>query len=136
MNPWTVDCQAPLSMEFSKQEYWNMLPFPSSRDLPNPEIKPGSLALQADFLPSEPPGKLIGLLVFFILKCMSCLYILEINPLPISFANIFSYSEGCLFFLLMVSFAIQKPLGLIRSHFLIFIFTTLRVGSKTCWYNL
>ena len=92
-------------MEFSKQEYWNMLPFPSSRDLPNPEIKPGSLALQADFLPSEPPGKLIGLLVFFILKCMSCLYILEINPLPISFANIFSYSEGCLFFLLMVSFA-------------------------------
>ena len=47
-------------MEFSKQEYWNMLPFPSSRDLPNPEIKPGSLALQVDSLRTEPPGKPIS----------------------------------------------------------------------------
>ena len=47
--PWTVAHQAPLSMEFSRQEYWNGLPFPSPGDLLNPRIKPGSLALQADF---------------------------------------------------------------------------------------
>ena len=51
----------------------------------------------------------IDLFVFLILSCMSCLYILEINPLSIaSFANIFSHSEGCLFILFMVSFAVQK----------------------------
>ena len=48
---------APLSMEFSRQEYWSGLSFPSPEDLPNPGIKPGTLALQADFLPSELPGK-------------------------------------------------------------------------------
>ena len=42
--PWTVACQAPLSMEFSRQESWNGLPFPSPEDLPNPGIKPTSLA--------------------------------------------------------------------------------------------
>ena len=55
--PWTVAYQAPQPMEFSRQEYWSGLPFPSPGDLPNPGIKPGSLALQADALPSEPPGK-------------------------------------------------------------------------------
>ena len=48
--------QAPPPMGFSRQEYWNGLPFPSPGDLPNPGIEPGSLALQADSLPSEPPG--------------------------------------------------------------------------------
>ena len=55
-----MDCiawQAPLSMEFSRQEYWSGLPFPSPGHLPDPGIKPRSLALQADSLPSEPPGK-------------------------------------------------------------------------------
>ena len=56
-NPWTVACQAPLSMEFSRQEYWSGLPFPSLGDLPKPGIEPRSSALQADFLPSEPLGK-------------------------------------------------------------------------------
>ena len=55
--PWTVACQAPLSMGFSTQEYWSGLPFPSPEDLPNPGIKPGSPALQADALPSKPPGR-------------------------------------------------------------------------------
>ena len=55
--PWTVAYQAPQSMEFSRQEYWSGLPFPSPGDLPNPGIEPGSPALQADALPSEPPGK-------------------------------------------------------------------------------
>ena len=54
---WTIVCQTPLSMEFSRQEYWNRLPFSSSGDLPYPGIKPRSSALQADSLPSEPPGK-------------------------------------------------------------------------------
>ena len=51
--PWTVACQAPPSMEFSSQEYWSGLPFPSPGDLPNPGIKPGSPALQIDFLSPE-----------------------------------------------------------------------------------
>ena len=55
--PWTVAYQAPLSMEFSRQEYWSGLPFPSPGDLPNPGIEPRSPALQADTLLSEPPGK-------------------------------------------------------------------------------
>ena len=56
VTPWTVAYHAPLSMGFSRQEYWSGLPFPSSEDLPNPGMEPGSLALQADALPSEPPG--------------------------------------------------------------------------------
>ena len=47
--PWTVACRAPLSMGFPRQEYWSGLPFPSPGDLPDPEIEPGSSALQADF---------------------------------------------------------------------------------------
>ena len=54
--PWTVVCQAPLVMEFSRQEYWSRLPFPSPWDLPNPTIELGSPALQADSLPHELPG--------------------------------------------------------------------------------
>ena len=56
-NPWTVAHQAPLSMGFSRQEYWSGLPFPSPGDLPNPGIEPRSPTLQADALTSEPPGK-------------------------------------------------------------------------------
>ena len=56
VTPWTVAYQAPPSMEFSMQEYWSGLPFPSPGDLPNPGIEPGCPALQADALPSEPPG--------------------------------------------------------------------------------
>ena len=57
VTPWTLAYQASLSMGFSRQEYWSGVPFPSPGDLPNPGIKPGSPALQADTLPSEPPGK-------------------------------------------------------------------------------
>ena len=55
--PWTVAYLAPPSMGFSRQEYWNGLPFPSSGDLPNLGIEPRSPAFQAGSLPSEPPGK-------------------------------------------------------------------------------
>ena len=54
--PWTIDYQVPPSMGFSRQEYWSGLPFPAPGDLPNPGIEPQSPALQADALPSEPPG--------------------------------------------------------------------------------
>ena len=53
--PWTVVHQAPLSMEFPKQEYWSWLQFPSPGDLSNPGIEPESPALQADALLSETP---------------------------------------------------------------------------------
>ena len=56
-DPVDIACQAPLSMGFSRQEYWSGLPFLSPGDLPDPGIKPGSPALQADALSSEPPGK-------------------------------------------------------------------------------
>ena len=55
--PWTVTYQALLSMGFSKQEYWSGLRFPSPGDPLDPGIEPGSPALQADALTSEPPGK-------------------------------------------------------------------------------
>ena len=57
MTPWDVAQKAPLSMGFSRQEYWSGLPFPSPGDLPDPGMEPGSPALQADSLPSEPPGE-------------------------------------------------------------------------------
>ena len=55
--PWTVAHQASLSMGFSRQEYWNGLPFPSPGDLPDPGMEPGSPALQAESLLTEPTGK-------------------------------------------------------------------------------
>ena len=54
--PWTVTHQAPPSMGFSRQEYWNGLPFPSPGDLPDPGIEPRSPTLQADIVTSEPSG--------------------------------------------------------------------------------
>ena len=73
---------------------------------------------------------LIGLFVFLVLNCMSCLYILEINPLSVvSLAIIFSHSEGWLFTLLIISFAVQKPLSLIRSHLFTFVFISITLGG-------
>ena len=73
---------------------------------------------------------LIWLVVFLALSCMSCLYILEIDPLSVvSLAIIFSHSEGCLFTLLIVSFAVQKLLGLIRSHLFTFVFISVTLGD-------
>ena len=73
---------------------------------------------------------LIGLFVFLLLSCMSRLYTLDINPLLVAlFANIFSHSEGYLFLLFMVSFAVQKLLSLIRSHLFIFVFIFITLGG-------
>ena len=55
--PWTIAYQVPLSMGFSRQEHWSVLPFPSPGDIPDPEIEPLSPTLQADSLLSELPEK-------------------------------------------------------------------------------
>ena len=76
------------------------------------------------------PHFFIGLFVFLVLSCVNCLCILEINPLSVvSFAIIFSYPEGCLFTLLIVSFAVQKLLHLIRSHLFTFVFILVTLGG-------
>ena len=68
---------------------------------------------------------LIGLFIFLVLSCMSCLYVFEINSLSVaSFAIIFSHSEGCLFTLLIVFFVVQ-----IRSHLFIFAFISITQGG-------
>ena len=73
---------------------------------------------------------LIGLFVFLALSYMSCLYILEINPLSfVSLAVIFSCSEGCLFILLIVSFVVQKLLTLIRSYLFASVFISITLGG-------
>ena len=71
-----------------------------------------------------------GLFAFLVLSRMSCLYILEINPLSVvSFAIIFSHSEGYLCTLLIVSFAVQKILSLIKSHLFTFVFISISLGG-------
>ena len=78
------------------------------------------------------PLFLIGLFGFLALSCVSCLYILETNPLSVvSFAIIFSHSEGCLFTLLMVSFAVQKLLSLIKFHLFIFVLISITWGDRS-----
>ena len=73
---------------------------------------------------------LIRLFVFLVLSFMSYLYILEINPLSVvSFAIIFSHSEGCLFTLLIVYFAVQKRL--IRSHLFTFVYISITLGGES-----
>ena len=72
---------------------------------------------------------LIVLFIFLVLSCMSCLYILEINSLSVSFAVIFSHSEGFLITLLVLFFVVQKLLSLIRSHLFIFVFISITLGG-------
>ena len=76
------------------------------------------------------PHFFIGLFLFLALSYMSCLCILEINPLSVvSFAIIFSYSENCLLILVIVSFAVQKLLSLFRSHLFAFVFISINLGG-------
>ena len=76
------------------------------------------------------PHFLIGLFVFLVLSYMSCLHILEINPLSVvSFAIIFSHSKGCLFTLLIVSFAVHQLLSLIRFDLFTFVFISITLGG-------
>ena len=77
--PWTVAYQAPPSMGFSRQEYWSGVPLPSPGDLPDPGIEPGSPTLQADALPSEPPGVTLIFKVTFILFLKILIYSLKLK---------------------------------------------------------
>jgi len=75
MTSWTVSCQAPLSMEFSRQEYWSGLPFPSSGDPPDPEITPRLFRLlfwQADYLVLCHPGSPLYIFLCFIRTSKAC----------------------------------------------------------------
>ena len=129
--PWTVFCQAPLSMGFSRQEYWSGLPFLFPGDFPDAGIKPAwqilyllsSLILSIFLCAFWPSVCLLQRNVyldllpifslfffFFILRCMSYLYILEINPLSVAlFANVFSHFVGCLFFFFYGFLCLAKP---------------------------
>ena len=72
----------------------------------------------------------IGLLDFLLLNCKNCLYVLEIKPLSVtSFEIIFSHSVSCLFVFFLVSFAVQKLVSLIRSHWFIFAFVSVALGD-------
>ena len=66
VTPWTIAHQAPLSMEFSRQEYWSGLPFPSAEDLLYPGIKLGPPALASKFFTTEPPGKPNRVIIQFV----------------------------------------------------------------------
>ena len=73
----------------------------------------------------------IGLFAFLVLSCISCLYILEINLLSVVSLDIIFYdSEGCLFTLFVVSFAVRKLLNLIRPHLFIFVFVSITLGGE------
>ena len=63
VTPWTVACQAPLSIRFSRQEYWSGLPFPSPEDLPDPGVESAYPALAGGFFTTEPAGKPNGILL-------------------------------------------------------------------------
>ena len=65
--PWTVACQAPLSVGFSRQEYWSGFPCPASGDIPDPGIETKSHALQADSLPTKPTGKPIYIVYLYLI---------------------------------------------------------------------
>ena len=94
-------------MEFSGQEYWNELPFPTPGDLTNPGNE------HASSVSPELTGK------FFI----------TIPPAKSKFANIFSHSTSCIFISSMVSFAVQKLLSLIRFHLFVFAFISFALGD-------
>ena len=76
--PWTVAYQAPLSMRFSRQGYWNGLPFPSPGDLPNPGIEPKCPALQADSLPTKLQGNIVTIRWFINGKRFKCMFYIHI----------------------------------------------------------
>ena len=65
VNPWTIARQAPLSMEYSRQEYWSGLTIPFPGDLPDPRIEPKSPTLAGGFFTNEPPGKHSAFLLWF-----------------------------------------------------------------------
>ena len=123
MTPWTVACQTPLSIGFSRQEYWSGLPFPSPGDLPNLGIEPKSRALQADSLLTKLAGKPQCIYVIPNLPIHStphlplcCLYVCSLRPcLCFCFTNRFICMRSFFFFmfyLLYFYFSVVQLVGL------------------------
>ena len=82
MAPWTVARQAPQSMEFSRQEYWSGLPWPSPGDLPNPGIEPGSPSLEADSYPLSYLGNALEVIKLNIKNSVKLCFIRKDKELP------------------------------------------------------
>ena len=84
LTPRTVVRQPPLFVEFSRQEYWSVLPFPSPENLPYPEMEPGFPALQTNSLRSEPPGKpqILYTRIHFKHNCLLYISLLHPSPFP------------------------------------------------------
>ena len=121
-DPWTVACQAPLPMAFSRQEYWSGLPFPSPEDLPDPGIKPGSPAFQADSLPSEPQAKP---------------YVIRVN-LYFLFYNIPLWDYIEVYFLLMNFWIVLffKIISLATTNIQTFLYMPLEVNVKLLGHRI
>ena len=96
--PWTVAYQAPLSIGFSRQQYWSGLPFPSPRDLPNPRIESGSPTSQTDTLPSEPPGKSDRFTLFFLKVSRHSIAWIYYNKCSYLFNTIIFFAYVCEYF--------------------------------------
>ena len=120
MTPWTVVCQAPLSMGFSKQEYWSGLPFPFPGDLPDPRIKPGSPALHADTLPTELQGKLSNITLAVVL----CLFLFV-------FYKNFSSDQGS-YLLFLACWELWSGMDVGFSFWVFFILFLVALGLG-CW---
>ena len=90
MIPWTVACQVPLSMGFLQERIMEWLAIPSLGNLLNPGVKPGSLVLQADYLPSEPPGKLHFTLRYAIPNC-PCKFIYYPSAIRFVIITVFNF---------------------------------------------
>ena len=115
--PWTVAHQAPLSIAFSRQEYWRGLPFPSPGDLPDPGIEPRSPALQADSLPTELPGKP---------QCISVLISQFIPPLISPFAVYMFVLYTCVCFCFANRFICMRSFFFFMFYLLYFYFSVVQ----------
>ena len=107
--------QAPLSTEFSSQEYWRGLPFPSPEDLPKWSTEPGSPSLQADSLPSELPGKLYNYFLhcikYYILSCIYYIFLI-LKIVKEKFRNIYSYCISIFLALALEPANLQRAVNL------------------------
>ena len=108
--PWTVAHQAPLSMGFSRQEYWSGLPCPSPGYLPDPGIEPRSPALQADSLPTEPPGKPMNTGVGSLILLQGTLAKLPGKPKDGDNPNVYQLKNGLEKCGLFIQWNITEPL--------------------------
>ena len=114
---------SPCSMQILSCAMWDLTPWPGLEPGP-PTLGVWSLS---HWITREVPNQLKKKIYIYILSCMGCLYILDINPLlVISCANIFCHLTGSLLILLMASFAMQKLLSLTRYHLFVFAFLYLR----------